>query len=209
MGAGLFLDRCDAEDELALAAFILKKGRAPTEEERLAISFNMTAELAESTVRDFRASNPKITALWRRFDMLIRAAAMDKAKRLGIEMPTGDFLYHFNVRQKAGGGNYESYAVRGDYSERSKQGRLWGGVLTENVTQRMARDVLAEAVLRLEKSGFPVIFHAHDEVILALPIHGAREALKEAERVMSIPPDWCPDIPLGVEGGLSPHYTKL
>jgi DNA polymerase len=208
MGATRFLDNCDTEDAAAVAMFIRKKGRPPTDAERAAICFDMTAERAAATVRIFRDSNPKITAFWRKFDGLVKGAAMSNARHLEIEMPTGDFLRHFNVRQGAGG-SFQSYAVRGDFSQRSKQDSLWGGVLTENVTQRMARDILGEAILRLEKAGFPVIFHAHDEVILAVPEHGAEDALKEASRLMSIAPDWCPDLPLAVEGGIMDHYTKL
>lgn len=168
----------------------------------------LTAEQAEATVKEFRASNPLITQMWRKFDAQIRSAAFQNDRHLEIEMPTGEFLHHFGVRAKADGG-FESFTIKGDFSQQSLQPRLWGGTLAENVTQRMARDILADSILRLEKAGFPVIFHAHDEVILALPTAGARAALKEAEALMSIPPDWCPDLPVGVDGDISPCYTKL
>jgi len=85
---------------------------------------------------------------------------------------------------------------------------LWGGVLVENVTQRMARDVLAEAVLRLEDAGFPVIFHAHDEVVLEVDKNAGGETVREASEIMKQAPDWAPDLPLDVEGGFHSHYTK-
>jgi len=91
----------------------------------------------------------------------------------------------------------------------SRQPRLWGGTLTENVTQRMARDVLADSILRLDAAGFRVVFHAHDEVILALPEAGAKAAFDEAASLMSTAPEWCPDLPVAVDGALSPHYVKL
>lgn len=185
MGAGLFYDRARG------------------------LGLDITPEGSEAAVADFRATNKLITDFWKKGDQLIRSAAMDRSRHLQIEMPTGDLLQHFQVRCKTGGRGFESYTIKGDFSDMSKQPRLWGGTLTENITQRMARDVMAEAILRLEKDGFPVIFHAHDEVILALPINGAEEALEEASRLMSIAPDWCEGLPIGVDGDISPHYTKL
>jgi DNA polymerase len=169
----------------------------------------VSAEEAEHVVAEFRRQNPKIVALWRRYDSRIRAAALQNDRHLAIEMATGDLLQHFNVRSKADGGGFESFTIKGDFSGMSKQPRMWGGTLAENVTQRMARDIMADAVLRLEKAGFPVIFHAHDEIVLALSKATSRNDLKEAERLMAQPPEWCADLPLGVEGNVFPHYTKM
>lgn len=165
------------------------------------------ADTAKASVDAFRKANPKIVAFWRMFDQKIKTAVRDSDHTLTIEMPTGDKLQHFNIRAK-GERQYESFTIKGDFSQMSIQPRLWGGTLTENVTQRMARDVMAESILKLESAGLPVIFHAHDEVVLALPIAGAEAALKEAEQIMSKPPEWAEGLPLGVEGFLSPHYTK-
>jgi DNA polymerase len=148
-------------------------------------------------------------------DELIRHAMLDyegeDARTLKVEMPTGEFLRHFQVRGwiKGESRGIESLTIRGDYSQQSRQSRLWGGTLTENVTQRMARDVLADSLLRLERAGFTVVFHAHDEVVLAVPEQGAKDCFEEAKRVMEVAPEWAPDLPLQVEGGLSDTYTKL
>ena len=90
----------------------------------------------------------------------------------------------------------------------SKQPNLWGGTMAENVTQRMARDVLAEAVVRLENAGLPVVFHAHDEVILEVDIGSREEAKREAEKILMMAPPWAPDLPLGVEGDFADTYVK-
>jgi DNA polymerase len=193
-------------------------------ESRFAEYAKVDAEEATRVVRGYRAGNAGIVGFWRQFDQSIAQAVLSKDRELAIQMPTGDYLRHFNVRQKLvqvevtdkeTGLKHtkfrqaqESYTIRGDFSQASHQPRCWGGTLTENVTQRMARDVLAEAVLRLEDAGFPVYFHAHDEVILGLPEATAERDLKEAERLMLISPDWCPDLPLGVEGKVAAHYEK-
>jgi DNA polymerase len=164
-------------------------------------------------VKNFRDTNPKLTAFWRSMDSLIRTTAMDyeSDRSLQLELPTGEFLRHFQVRvwKKDDARGFESITIRGDHSQQSRQSRLWGGTLTENVTQRMARDVLADSLLRLEKAGFRVVFHAHDEVVLAVPTQGAQEAFEEAKQLMQVAPEWAPDLPLQVEGGLSDTYTKL
>lgn len=168
----------------------------------------VSPEEAAQVVKDFRSGNPKIKNFWRQMDQLIRAVAEARERTLTIEMPTGDVLRQFHVRCKDQG-SYESFSIRGDFGQMSRQSNLWGGVLTENVTQRMARDVLAVAILRLEKAGFPVIFHAHDEIIIALAEGTAQKDFEEARRIMSVPPDWCPDLPLGAGGSIHDHYTKI
>jgi hypothetical protein len=153
-------------------------------------------------------------------DETIKAATMDKAKLLEVVMPTGDKLRHFGVRhfskdvtdpetgEIAKKRGYESFTTKGDFTPMSKQPNLWGGTMVENVTQRMARDVLAEAVIRLENAGLPVVFHAHDEVILEVDIGSKEEAKKEAEKILGVAPEWAPDLPLGVEGDFADTYVK-
>jgi DNA polymerase bacteriophage-type len=168
---------------------------------------NVEAAEAEEVIKGFRASNPKITAFWRRLDNMISSAARDKNKHLCIDMPTGDTLQYFNVRPSKKG--YEGFTVKSDYGFQSLQPRLWGGTLTENVTQRCARDVLANAVVKLEDAGLPVLFTSHDEVVLELDKDASLdEAVKEAEQILTTPPEWAEGLVLGVEGGLAESYTK-
>lgn len=164
-------------------------------------------EEAKRIVDGFRKTNPKVVALWKRYDNLIASAARDKSHHLAMEMATGDLLQHFAIRANRGG--FESYVTKSDFSGNSKQPRLWGGTLTENVTQRTARDVLAEAIVRLEKNGFPVAFHVHDEVILEVDANVNREEAKaEALQLMTQSPEWAPDLPLAAEGDFADSYTK-
>lgn len=174
----------------------------------------LTDSEAQKAVSGFRESNPLIVEQWSYFDSLVletlRATFRnDNDRTLELEMPTGDKLKHFHVQGKGRGRGFESFTTKADFTNQSHQPSLWGGTLTENVTQRMARDILGEAILRLEKAGIPVLWHAHDEVILCLNTATAEQELEEAERIMSVPPAWCPDIPLAVEGSIHDHYTKL
>ena len=94
-------------------------------------------EEAQTIVKNFRANNPKVVNMWRRFDSVIAVASRDKDRHMALELPTGDLLQYFNVRAKSDGG-FEGFVTKGDFGALSRQPRLWGGTLTENVTQRMA-----------------------------------------------------------------------
>ena len=85
--------------------------------------------------------------------------------------------------------------------------KLYGGLLTENIVQATARDMLIEAIVRLNAAGYKVRFHVHDEVIVE---KGKRNKLdtKEIEELMCVPPSWMPDIPLDAAGGLHNFYLK-
>ena len=178
---------------------------------KLNLGLDLTEAQSRAAVADFRATNRKITGLWHRLDALAKEAAYDReTKTLELVMPTGDVLRHFHIRGKGKGQNgCCSYTIQGDFSQQSIVHNCWGGTLAENVTQRMARDVLGAAILKLEKAGFPVLFHAHDEVILALDEQTAQADFIEARRIMSQPPEWCADLPLGADGAVTDHYVKL
>ena len=70
----------------------------------------------------------------------------------------------------------------------------------------MARDLLAEAMLRLEKAGLPIVCHVHDEVVLEVP-EGV-SSVEEVNGIMSVCPSWCEGLPLKAAGFESPFYKK-
>lgn len=82
----------------------------------------------------------------------------------------------------------------------------FGGKLTENITQAVARDCLAEAVERLEAAGYPVVFHVHDEVVIDAP--AGRDRLEDVVEIMSRVPDWAPGLPLTADGWVNPFFKK-
>lgn len=172
----------------------------------------ITDKEAAPVVNGFRRNNPKITGMWRKLDSVIINAARDPSRHFGIELPSGDLLQYFSVRSKAPKG-YEGFTVKGVFSEDSRQRNLWGGTLTENVTQRVARDLLAEALLRMEDSGFPVAFSAHDEGVFVVKSPQSEkergDVMAEATHIFSQVPDWAKGLPLGAEGDWAERYTKF
>jgi DNA polymerase len=75
----------------------------------------------------------------------------------------------------------------------------YGGRLTENVVQAVARDIMAHAVPRLERAGYPVVLRVHDEVASEVPI--GYGSIEEFERIMADLPEWAKDWPIRAAGG--------
>lgn len=174
-------------------------------------------EAAEKAVYGFRNSNPGIadrdTGIWARMQKLCLDSALQH-EPLEVQMPNGSMFRYFNVEQytkydEFGNGRF-AYAADKLINDPDPRGRkdIYGGRITENITQRMARDLLVEAVLRLEAAGMPVCFHAHDEVILEVDADNAQDALQEAIHIMSEVPEWARGLPIGVSGGIYDRYTK-
>lgn len=170
-------------------------------------------EEATETIFQIRENNPRVPAFWRQLQGLCREASRSK-EPLEIAMPNGETFRYFNVTQynrpnKEGGFSfaYRADKVLGD-PNRNNTKDIYGGRLTENVTQRMARDLMGEAILRIEKAGMSVAFHAHDEIILEVDREDADSALVEARRLMEVVPEWAHGLPIEVEGGVYDRYCK-
>ncbi len=78
--------------------------------------------------------------------------------------------------------------------------RLWGGKLTENLVQALARDYICEIMLRAEEAGYPVLLQIHDEIILHIPEEDVADALEFLTTSLKTPPDWLPGLPVDGQG---------
>jgi len=114
-----------------------------------------------------------------------------------IELPSGRYIRY--PKAKVTG--------KGDLSYRYASG-LWGGYFTENIIQSESRDLLGEAIVRLDRAGYRIVLHVHDEVILILDEKTAEQDLIEATKIMIEVPAWAVRLPINAEGKLSECYTK-
>lgn len=178
-------------------------------------------EQSKSIVADFRANNLKISGrgpsqdesradepvgIWKALDNAFRASVGGDYQ---IELPSGRQLIYRDVRRavrmkKNSEGKMEKRFVWTAMVGEDRD-EFYGGLLTENLVQATARDVFGEHLLTLEEQLGDVIWTVHDEAIVEVD-QGVSP--KEAERLMSITPEWIEGCPVTAEAKESPHYTK-
>lgn len=184
----------------------------------------------QQIVNQWRKVNRKIVALWgmlgEAFDptagnvrigrhLTVTHSKNRNGHSTHIHLPSGRSLNYHNVK-------WERYAVIDAKTGKKKMKESWryadpgapfnhrmrigtyGGRLAENVTQAVARDVLAQALVNLERAGYPSVAHVHDEIL----IDGIHDG-KELVRLMCDMPAWAKGLPLGAEGGVTERYRKM
>lgn len=104
-------------------------------------------------------------------------------------------------------GDHEIIEYEGVNQTTKKWGkvRTYGGKLTENVVQAIARDILGTVIIRAEQSGLRIVFHVHDEIIVEAD---ETQTLDDVEAIFSQPISWCRDLPLKGAGYSTPYYLK-
>jgi DNA polymerase len=87
----------------------------------------------------------------------------------------------------------------------TRQG-VWGGTLVENIIQAICRDLLAEAMLRVEAAGYPVVLHVHDEIVSE--VKEKTKSLNEFTDIITQVPKWATGFPIAAEGWRGKRYKK-
>ena len=126
---------------------------------------------------------------------------------LCIKLPSGRTICYPEAALTVNRFGSESIKYKGVEQQTNKWTWLetYGGKLTENITQAVARDCLAEVLTRLDRKGLPVVFHVHDEVIVEAPNPGV---LKAVETEFALPIGWAPGLPLKGAGYYTKYYMK-
>ena len=175
-------------------------------------------------VRDWRKANPHIVKAWALLEKAAQSCATTGIdhKTLGlrfhkeedgtmtVRLPSGRLLCYRDMTLGRNRFGNTSLKYRGVNSE-TKQWtwvETYGGKLTENIVQAIARDCLAHALLQLEKLGIPTVFHVHDEVVCEVPKDHADEALKIIQNVFAYGADWAEGLPLKGAGYITDYYLK-
>ena len=130
---------------------------------------------------------------------------------MSIKLPSGRKLFYVNpsIGQNRWGAPSIEYMGIDQATKKWKKIETYGGKLTENVVQAIARDCLAEAIERLEAAGLPIVFHIHDEVVIDVaPFADEKTMLQCVERLMTAPISWAPELPLGADGWVGQFFKK-
>lgn len=163
---------------------------------------------AYSSIMTYRTNNPKIPEQWRALDERIHQMTLPGLREEhgcvtfvheGIELPSGRMLQYSGLHQHESG----SWV----YGIDKKTKYLWGGTLDENIIQALARDVVAEQILKIEER-YRVVSSTHDEAIYLAKEEDAEEALRYGIELFSKPPAWALDLPVSAEGGYAHNYSK-
>lgn len=128
-----------------------------------------------------------------------------------ITLPSGRKLFYIDpkIGENKWGNPSITYMGMDQKTKTWKRIETYGGKLTENCVQAIARDALAEAIERLEASGYPIVFHIHDEVVIDIKRYADNETmLSDVTKIMTQPISWAPGLPLGADGWVGDFFTK-
>ena len=184
-------------------------------------------EHAEEIKTNWRAANPHIVQFW--YDL--ENAAIDAVRRPGVKVKagkhlmfvkTGSFLWcrlpsgrslcypYPSIKDKMTPWGQMKPALHfkgvDPISHKWCEQTTYGGKLAENTVQGVARDLLSEAMLRVEKAGIPVIMHVHDECVCEVPIGTGN--LQAFEALVTEVPSWAYGLPINAEGWIGKRYRK-
>jgi DNA polymerase bacteriophage-type len=191
MGAVTFLDRLEKDPEL----------RAKVESGEFDLLF------CKRHVDGYRNKYSKICTFWRSIEDAFKFTTKYGQPRTlhglsfsrdgtttRMQLPSGRCMF------------YPHAACGADGRLRWHWGDLWGGTLTENVVQAMSRDLLAEAMLRMEARGVRIGHHVYDSVVAVVPENQADAAATIVSDELIRVPEWAKGWPLGVELSISKRY---
>jgi len=185
-------------------------------------------ELAEEAVATYRAANPSIVSYWREMNDLALKAVLSpgevfltREKRvkflkrggyLWITLPARRSLAYAApkvVDRLTPWGETRpavEYSGTNSYTRQWERMALYGGSITENIVQAIARDLLADAGLRTEAAGYPTLLNVHDELISERAV--GEGSLEEFTTLMREVPEWAQGCPVDCESWRGTRYRK-
>lgn len=181
----------------------------------------LESDQLQELVDRWRAASPKITAFWRAAEKAAKSAIQCPGKLFKLQggcayirdrdalrliLPSGRRLAYWGAWLDEDDGSIR-FMGQSQTKRQWERMETWGGRLVENIVQAFARDILAEAMLRLEDASYPVVFSVHDECIVEAP-EGADVA--EVQRIMAQPVSWAPELAkyLSADGMETKFYRK-
>lgn len=184
-----------------------------------ALNYGLQEEELKPLVDAWRQSNPHITKLWWAVDKAAATCVREhtatethgirfyyQSSMMFIVLPSGRKLVYVKPKMGINRFGNESVTYEG-IGEQKKWMRLesYGPKFVENIVQATARDILAEAMLRLENAGHRIVMHIHDEVVIEAP---PDTELDDICAVMDKTPSWAKGLLLRADGYVCDFYKK-
>lgn len=195
-----------------------------------ALKMGLHEEELPDIVTRWRSANKKIAQLWYKIDdtvMHVVSAGgartvngvtfareydpLQNVSLLTVQLPSTRKLYYVNpqVGVNRFGSASINYMGQNQMTKKWQRVETYGGKLTENIVQAIARDALALAIEHLEAAGLPVIFHIHDECVIDCPAFGTPdEMLDRVTHLMTQPIPWAQGLPLNADGWVGTFFKK-
>ena len=186
-----------------------------------------TLDEAQHIVSLYRETNFPVVDYWHKCDQIIADMI---ARKTGLKfgplelhgpnliMPNDMALQYPNLCMKEDqhGHSFQYSPELTPRGELKTRKYLWGGTLTENIVQALARIIITEQTIKIEhylENTFGLdrartVHMVHDELIVIGPDEYAQEIYDEMKVIMSTPPSWALDLPLECEGGFAHNYIK-
>lgn len=184
-----------------------------------ALNMGVPEEELKPLVDAWRLANPNIVRLWWDIDRSASTCVREKTTTecrgirfiyqsgmMFIVLPSGRKLVYVKPRMGVNRYGNESVTFEG-VGEQKKWLRLesYGPKFVENIVQATARDILAEAMLRLDAHGYKIVMHVHDEAVIEAP---ADTSLEDICEVMGQTPVWAKGLLLRADGYICDFYKK-
>lgn len=191
-----------------------------------ALNMGLTEDELPDIVTRWRQANPRIRDLWYAVEQAV-LTAMETAQPqaiyglifalegdvvygqsfLTVQLPSGRKLFYPKpfLRENQFGKMALHYYTVGQQTKKWEVTSTYGGKMTENIVQAIARDCLAVTLERIAAKGLQVVFHVHDEVIIDAPMD---VTVDEICRLMAEPIPWAPGLILKGAGFESQYYMK-
>lgn len=182
-----------------------------------------SGEMSDARVRELHRKYAEVYSgipeLWRRCQAMCtraictgRRVALSGGASVWAQTTEGDLHIHMpsgrRLRYEAASvDRVPAYPFEQIMYGRSFRKSLYGGKITENIVSGLARDILRDGILDLEKAGIRVLFHVHDEFVCE-----AREERAETEKKLLLgtiaPRGWYQQVPIALECSISGRYDK-
>lgn len=189
-----------------------------------ALKMGLSEEELPEIVNRWRNSNKRIVDLWHTIQNCATKAITSglpqgmqrgilfsiENRNLVITLPSKRKLFYIKPELITNqfGNDALSYMGQNQTTKKWEKIPTYGGKLTENIIQAIARDCLAESIKGLVNAGYVPVFHIHDEVICEAPKNDNFYNLENAVEIMCKPIEWAKDLPLNADGFTSDYYKK-